>query len=108
MWKAAAPTLAELGIDITNHTYQKLEPSIVNQAAVIIAMDQHVHADAGNALLKQFPATKNKLHIFSELTQGGTDIADPIGNDDTETHRALIHNICSTIENNLETILSWT
>ena len=106
-WKAAFPTLRQLNIDVTNHSFQKITPAIIKKAAVVIAMDKKVYIKANNSLIKQFPSQKNKIHIFSELTKNHQDIKDPAGSGSSKIHQATIKKICSTTENKIKTIIKW-
>ncbi len=106
-WKAAYPTLQKLGIDIGNHSFQKITSAVVEKASVIVAMDHEVYTKKENALLQQFPQHKKKIHIISELTSSHEDIIDPSGITDETTHKIVIEEIYLTISNNYETILAW-
>lgn len=106
-WKASLPTLKKFKIDISNHSYQKITLAIAKKSAVIIAMDKKVFSTARNALVKQFPKARNKIHIFSELTKNHKVIIDPAGNGSFRVHQMTIKNTCLTIHDELETILEW-
>ncbi|MGA2417688.1 MAG: hypothetical protein ABSF55_00355 [Candidatus Staskawiczbacteria bacterium] len=107
-YEAARPTLRNFDIDLADHLFQKITPATVKKAAVIIAMDKKVYSGAKNSLIKQFPNAKNKMHIFTELTQNHKDIKDPSGNANPKVHQAIIGRIFFTIKKNTKTILSWT
>ena len=107
-YKAALPMLRELKIDVTDHLFQKITPTVIKKATVIIAMDKKIYLNSKNSLLKQFPQAKNKIHTFSEITKNHQDIKDPAGSGSAKVHGTVIKNICFTIKKNLETILEWT
>ncbi len=104
-YKIALPILKSFKIDITGHLYKKITPSAVEKSAVIIAMDKKTYSQAKNALIKQFPKYKNKIHVFSEFTENHKGIKDPFGNTSPKFHLATIKSICLTIEDQYKNIL---
>lgn len=106
-WNASKPILQELGIDIGEHYYQMISKDIIDKCDVVIAMDKNVYLEAKNALLKQFPDQAKKIHVFSELTLDGKDIADPDGISNKEAHRQIIVNIYDVINSKYLDILAW-
>ncbi|MFA5030037.1 MAG: hypothetical protein WC495_00400 [Patescibacteria group bacterium] len=106
-YKAAQPTLAKLGINIGSHSYQKITSKAIRRASVIIAMDKMVYSKNKNSLLQQFPMTKNKIHLFSELTIRHRNIPDPSGTGDKKLHEHIIKNIYFTVRKKVDTILRW-
>jgi protein-tyrosine-phosphatase len=106
-YKAALPTLREFKIKINDHSSQKITPTAVKKATVIIAMDKKIYSRSKNSLFKQFPGSKQKIHIFSELTKNRKDIKDPFGINNSKFHRVIIENICLTIKKKFKIILDW-
>lgn len=107
-WKAAASALCYFNIDITKHRYRKITRRVLQNSAVVIAMDKKVYSQEKNSLLKQFPDQKNKIHLFSKLTKNHKEIKDPSGISSTKVHQATIKNIYLTIKNKSGVILNWT
>lgn len=107
-WNAARPTLARLGIDISQRSCLTISPEIMQAASTVIAMDQRVYSEANNSLVRQFPNQMNKIHLFSELTSDHSSIPDPAGSGDEELHRNIIETIFSALSKNYGKILSWT
>jgi len=106
-WKAAKPTLQKFGIDISKHSFQKITPTVMKRASVVIAMDDKVYSRAKNSLTKQFPNYKGKIHRFSELTANNKIVKDPAGSGSEKLHREIIRNIYSTLNKKFKDILSW-
>ncbi|PIQ30980.1 MAG: hypothetical protein COW61_04565 [Candidatus Yonathbacteria bacterium CG17_big_fil_post_rev_8_21_14_2_50_46_19] len=106
-WKAAKPTLQNFDIDISKHSSQKITPTVMKKASVVIAMDDKVYSRAKNSLKKQFPDYKGKIHRFSELTMHHRNIKDPAGSGNEKLHKKIIEDIYSTIAKRYEDILKW-
>lgn len=106
-WKAAKPTLQEFGIDIKKHSFQKITTAAMKKVSVVIAMDDKVHSEAKNSLMKQFPNQGYKIHRFSELTPRYRPLKDPAGSGDEKVHRDVIKTIHSTLSKKFEDILAW-
>lgn len=106
-WKAAEPTLQELGIDISKHDFQKVSTNTIKTASIIIAMDDKVYSEAQNSLMRQFPTQAHKIHRFSELTTGNKTIEDPSGSGNKKLHRRIIKCIYSTLRKKYKNILVW-
>ena len=107
-WQAAQPILKKLKIDISEHSFQKITPDVVEEASVIIAMDEKVYSKNKNALLKQFKKQKNKIHIISELSSDNKVVKDPAGSGSKKLHKQVIEKIYSVLDKNYKTILDWT
>lgn len=109
-WEAALPTLQKFNIDteLAKHSFRKITPHIVKKATVIVAMDKKTYSEKINSLTKQFAKNKNKIYLFSELTQDHKDIQDLAGNNNFLIHKKVIENICLTLKKNKKTILDWT
>ena len=106
-WKAAKPTLQKFGIDISKHSFQKITPTVMKKASVVIAMDDKVYSRAKNSLTKQFPNYKGKIHRFSELTTHNRVVKDPAGSGSKKLHQEIIENIYSTLSKKLKNVLVW-
>jgi len=106
-WSVAEPCLTELGIDISNHTYQTISDEIMEKASIVIAMDEKVYSTAQNSLLGQFPSHIKKVHRFAELADNDIDIKDLVGSGSKELHTELIKEIYSTVEKKYKEILAW-
>ena len=106
-WKAAKPTLQNFGIDISKHSFQKITPTVMKKASVVIAMDNKVYSRAKNSLTKQFPKYKAKIHRFSELTENKRIVKDPAGSGSEKLHKEIIENIYSTLSKKYKDILEW-
>lgn len=107
-WKAAKPVLQKLDIDISKHSFQKITPTVMKKASVIITMDDKVYLKAKNSLVKQFPKYKLKIHRFSELTENNKDVKDPAGCSDEILHKKTIESIYFTLNKKYKSILEWT
>jgi len=105
--QASKPALQEFGIDINDHSFQKITLGVVEKASVVIAMDNNVFSGAKNSLLKQFPKHKKKIYYFSKLTKNHKQIKDPAGSGSKDLHRKVIRDINLALTNNYEIILSW-
>lgn len=106
-WGAAQPTLQALGIDISKHSFQKITPTVMEKASVVIAMDDTVYSRAKNSLAKQFPEYRAKIHRFSELTENGEVIKDLAGSGNEKLHKEIIENIYSSLLKKYKDILDW-
>ena len=69
----AIAALAELGLDISGHRSRRLQPQMMEQAALVVTMTEAQKAQ----LAALFPEQKQKLLSFGDLT--GAEIADPYG-----------------------------
>ncbi|MDP3779487.1 MAG: hypothetical protein Q8R30_05600 [bacterium] len=107
-WKAAKPTLQKFDIDISKHSFQKITPTVMKKASVVIAMDDKVYSRAENSLTKQFPNYKGKIHRFSELTIHHRSIKDPAGSGNEKLHKKIIEDMYSTLAKRYKDILMWT
>ena len=89
--------LNKLGINISKE--QKSTPidqDIIKQAGVVIAMDNLVLKELPNSLHNQFPDSKYKMVLFSELVDQTSNIDDLAGIDDSSKHSKLIFDIDRT------------
>lgn len=106
-WKAAKPTLQNFGIDISKHSFQKITPTVMKKASVVIAMDDKVYSGVKNSLAKQFPKYKGKIHRFSELTENNKVVKDPAESGSEKLHKEIIENIYSILSKKYKDILGW-
>lgn len=106
-WKAAKPTLQKFGIDISNHSFQKISEAAMKKAGAVIAMDNKVYSTAKNSLMNQFPNYAEKIHRFSELTAHNKVIKDPAGSSSEKLHRKIIGDMYSTLSKKYKNILKW-
>ncbi|MDO8590826.1 MAG: hypothetical protein Q7R65_02500 [bacterium] len=107
-WSAAKPILQKLGIDISNHRFQKISGAVMKKASMVIAMDNKVYSTAKNSLMKQFPNYAEKIHRFSELSINHKMIKDPVGSGSEKLHRKIIEDIYFTLTKKYKDILEWT
>lgn len=107
-WKAVKPTLQKLGIDISKHSFQKISPTVMKKASVIIVLDNKVYSGVKNSLMKQFSNYAEKIHRFSELTMNHRSIKDPAGSGSEKLHKKVIRDIYSTLDKKYKGILAWT
>lgn len=106
-WEAAKATLEKLKIDISRHRAQMISRKIMEQADLVISMDNKVHARACNSLIKQFPNHAHKIHRFSELTPDHKVVKDPAGNANKQTHARTIRRIHSSLNKKYTRLLEW-
>jgi protein-tyrosine-phosphatase len=106
-WKIAKPILEKFNINIKSHNFQQVTPDIIEKASVVVAMDKKVYLKNKNALLRQFPKHKNKIHLFSELTLDHKDIPDPAGSNIKYLHKKVIEKINTTLSHNYKSIIYW-
>jgi protein-tyrosine-phosphatase len=106
-WAAAKDALDQFQLNLRDHTSRPITHEVVENAATIIAMDDDVLSQAANALSKQFPTVRQKMHAFSELTTHRQGIVDPQGVLDKAGYAALVELIYTTVQNSLATILAW-
>lgn len=69
--------MADYGIDLGAHQAHLLTPHDVQEADVVVVMEQD-HADA---ILRQIPEAQAKVHLLTELAGAEGDVLDPYGMD---------------------------
>lgn len=106
-WEAAAPILQEFGIDMSGHKFQLANEEIIKKASVVIAMDNKSLQELPNSLVNQFPKYIDKIHLFTELTEGHEQIADPFGITDRAIHEKVIKDIYNTLKDQVSQLLAW-
>jgi protein-tyrosine phosphatase len=98
----AITVMAQRGIDLTSHRGKTVTRALLDQADVIIVMT-HSHREA---LLSEFPHTRPKIHLMSELVNQMYDIADPYGGTLNEYEDCAQH-LETLIDTGYEKIKTW-
>ena len=98
----AITTMAERGIDLTAHRGQTITRELIDQAAVLIVMTRS-HRDA---LASEFPGTRLRIHLMSELIDRTFDIADPYGGTLAE-YQDCAASLEKLIDSGYEKIKTW-
>lgn len=76
-WPNAEPSLRELGIEIPEtQIATPVDKKIVQEASLILAMDQQVLSEFDNCLIRQFPEFSFKMKLFTEMTGDVSDVLD--------------------------------
>lgn len=99
----AVQALAERGIALTGHRAHQVTAEDLVESDVVLVMTRN-HRDA---LVSEFPAQKNKIHLMSELEGREYDIADPYGGV-MEEYRARARELDALIERGYEHVKQWT
>lgn len=89
----AVRTMAEYGMDITNHVAKPLTPELVEKADLLLTMTRGHRA----LLCALFPAADEKTFTLAEYAGCAEDVEDPFGGD-METYRAAAAQIAAYIE----------
>lgn len=106
-WEASRYVLEELKISLENHEAKPISRQDVEQASVIIAMQDVVLETEEACLAAQFPEFRSKMHSFGELD--GTSGAVECGEISVrESHEQMIRDLVQTLERFYPKILSWT
>jgi protein-tyrosine phosphatase len=92
--------MAEQGIDISGHMAQMVDAALVNQADLILCMEQG-HAEA---LSVEFPQAARKVYLLSEMCGAHYDIEDPY-RQDVEKYRRMVAEVSLLITEGLPRIL---
>lgn len=96
-WGHSEPILRDLGIEIPEtQIATPVDKSIVQDASLVLAMDQQVLCGFPNCLIKQFPELGFKMRLFSEMAQNILDVPDCAGKTDTGMYRQVNFTIHST------------
>jgi protein-tyrosine-phosphatase len=98
----AITAMAERRIDLTAHRGQTITRELMDEAAVVIVMTRG-HRDA---LASEFPATRFKIHLMSELIDRVFDIADPYGGTLAE-YQDCAASLENLIDSGYEKIKTW-
>jgi len=103
-WQISQPILQKFNIDITKHYFQTIAKGVIEDVDLVIAMDDEVHKESKNALVKQFPAYMDKIYCFYKFTDGKS-IKDLSGNVDPSSHEQVIKYIYQTLHTKFLNIL---
>lgn len=68
-------TMKELGLDLADHRSQPVTESLIDKFNLILCMEN----DQVNFLKRNFPDSKEKVFLLSEMTGQNLDIRDPVG-----------------------------
>lgn len=98
----AITAMAERGIDISQHRGHTVTREELAAAGAVIVMTRS-HRDALSA---EFPESRPKLHLMSELKGRAFDIDDPYGGILSE-YRETAQELQDLIENGYEIIIRW-
>lgn len=95
-------TMQERGLSLDGHIARTVTRELVEQADLIIVMTRS-HRDA---LSSEFPTTRRKLHLMSELGGLEYDISDPYGHS-LQTYETCADDLTSLIERGYSQISDW-
>ena len=98
----AITVMAERGIDISQHRGRTVTREDLSNADVVIVMTQS-HRDALSA---EFPESRAKLHLMSELKDRTFDINDPYGGTLPE-YEQTAQELQDLVETGYNKIISW-
>lgn len=65
----------ELGVDITEHRSRPVDAELMASADLVLVMEQG-HKEA---LQFEFPGTRQKIYLITEITGEAIDVEDPVG-----------------------------
>jgi protein-tyrosine phosphatase len=95
-------TMQKRGLSLDGHIARTVTPELVEQADLIIVMTKS-HRDA---LASEFPTTRRKLHLMSELGGLEYDISDPYGRS-LQTYETCAQDLTMLIERGYLQIPAW-
>lgn len=95
-------TMQKSGLTLDQHIARTVSQDLVEQADLILVMTRS-HRDA---LAAEFPGTRQKLHLMSELDGLEYDISDPYGRS-LETYETCAANLATLIEHGYPHIAGW-
>jgi len=98
----AIATMAERGIDLSNHRARAITKEMMARAAVVLVMERG-HLEA---LAVEFPEHRRKIHLMSELGGRVFDIADPFRGTLAE-YQDCAQELQDLIETGYEKIKTW-
>ncbi len=98
----ALTAMAQRGLDLSSHRARTVTRSMLAEADVVIVMTRN-HRDA---LAAEFPSSRRKVHLMSELAGKEYDIADPYGSALSD-YVTCANELDRLIENGYERIKSW-
>ena len=90
----AVEACREMGVDLSSHLTQPLSKTLVMESDLILTMT----AKHKEMILKKMPALLDKVSLFSEFAEAGTeDIDDPVGQP-VETYRKVMSQMESYLQ----------
>lgn len=95
-------TMQKRGLSLDGHIARTVTPELVEKADLIIVMTRS-HRDA---LTSEFPGTRRKLHLMSELGGLEYDISDPYGHS-LQTYETCAADLTTLIERGYLQISDW-
>lgn len=93
--------LAERGIDLSTHAASTLTPQAIRQADLVLVMEE-AHRQQ---IRRRSPEWLDKVLLFHELVDEGTDLADPYSGD-REEYAATLARIDYVLERGWQTLLA--
>jgi protein-tyrosine-phosphatase len=99
--KNAQLALQDKGIDLTMHASQAVTEKLLEKFNLVLCMENaHV-----NFICKNFPAFKDRIFLFSEITEEKYEIEDPVGRS-LEDYRITANHLLSIFQTGFEKIRS--
>lgn len=95
-------TMQKRGLSLDGHSARTVTPELLQQADLILVMTRS-HRDA---LATEFPGTRRKLHLMSELSGLEYDISDPYGHS-LQTYETCAADLATLIERGYWQISDW-
>ena len=105
LYLGAKPILDELGIDIVNHISMPVTQEDINSSNLVIAMDKKLLDEFDNSLMKQFPESKEKFFLFTNLYGNTVGLEDSQYFTDEVMHRESITTIYKTLNTHWKELL---
>lgn len=99
---ATTPILEEKGIDISAHRRNSLYPDDINEATLILTLEEKVQ----EILLEECPSAKEKIYLLSSFPPEPVKCADVGESVDKNKHRQTIENIEYCIETGFYAIIN--
>lgn len=98
----ANAVLAERGISLDGHIARTVDAELLESADLVIVMTRS-HRDA---LIAEFPASRSKIHLFSQLNGLEFDIVDPYGKP-LPAYEACADTLEQLIAHGYERVIHW-
>lgn len=98
----AETVMQKRGLSLEGHVARTVTEEMVREADLILVMT-HSHRDA---LTAEFPSTRRKIHLLSQLSGPPFDIADPIGKP-LNDYELCADNLQHLIENGYSRVSEW-
>ena len=106
-WLLTKPVLEEIGITIpVDQVATPIDARIVEEAALILAMEEGVLLTSQNSLVRQFPSMRFKMKLFTELEGVSDDINDLYGQKDSVVVRREILRIDTIVKTRVNKIIA--